>query len=184
MTQATLFDEGPIQSSIEGLVYEPEFLSLDEEKVLIGIIQTLPLHAARYKQYQARRRVVSFGGSYDFDANRLLPGIALGERLHGLRDHVAGWLGVQTSDLVHALVAEYTPGTPLGWHRTCRILKPLWGFRLVGTRRCGSGRTRLYQLRAKWCSWMWHQGPFTGSQGKRGGGGSTAWRRRTNCGGQ
>ena len=32
MTQATLFDEGPIKSSIEGLVYEPEFLSLDEEK--------------------------------------------------------------------------------------------------------------------------------------------------------
>ena len=32
MTQATLFDEGPIESSIEGLVYEPEFLSLDEEK--------------------------------------------------------------------------------------------------------------------------------------------------------
>jgi hypothetical protein len=74
MTQATLFDKGPIKSSIEGLVYEPEFLSLDEEKELIGTIQTLPLHAARYKQYLARRRVVSFGGSYDFDANRLLSG--------------------------------------------------------------------------------------------------------------
>nr|WP_296016786.1 alpha-ketoglutarate-dependent dioxygenase AlkB [uncultured Acidovorax sp.] len=117
MTQATLFDEGPIKSSIEGLVYEPEFLSIDEEKELIGIIQTLPLHAARYKQYLARRRVVSFGGSYDFDANQLLPGIPLDERLHGLRDRVAEWLGVQPGDLVHALVAEYAPGTPLGWHR-------------------------------------------------------------------
>jgi hypothetical protein len=49
MTQATLFDEGPIKSSIKGLVYELEFLSLDEEKRLIGIIQTLPLQAARDK---------------------------------------------------------------------------------------------------------------------------------------
>jgi hypothetical protein len=32
--------------------------------------------------------VASFGGSYDFDANQLLPGIALDERLHGMRDRV------------------------------------------------------------------------------------------------
>ena len=132
MTQATLFDEGPIKSSIEGLVYGPEFLSLDEEKELIGIIQTLPLHAARYKQYLARRRVVSFGGSYDFDANRLLPGIALDERLHGLRDRVAGWLGVRPGDLVHALVAEYAPGTPLGWHRDVPDFETIVGVSLGG----------------------------------------------------
>ena len=128
MTQATLFDEGPIKSAIEGLVYEPEFLSLDEENELIGIIQTLPLHAARYKQYLARRRVVSYGGSYDFDANRLLPGIGLDERLHGLRDRVAGWLG----DLVHALVAEYAPGTPLGWHRDVPDFETIVGVSLGG----------------------------------------------------
>lgn len=132
MTQATLFDEGSIKSSIEGLVYEPEFLSLDEEKELIGIIRTLPLHAAQYKQYLARRRVVSFGGSYDFDANRLLPGIVLDERLHGLRDRVAGWLGVQPSDLVHALVAEYAPGTPLGWHRDVPDFEMIVGVSLGG----------------------------------------------------
>lgn len=117
MTQAMLFGEDPIQASIKGLVYQPEFLNPTEEKDLIGIIQTLPLHAARYKQYLARRRVISFGGSYDFDANRLQPGIALDERLHGLRDRVARWLGVLPCNLVHSLVAEYALGTPLGWHR-------------------------------------------------------------------
>jgi alkylated DNA repair dioxygenase AlkB len=132
MTQATLFDEGPINSSIKGLVYEPEFLSLDVEKELIEIIKTLPLHAARYKQYVARRRVVSFGGSYDFDANRLLPGIALDERLHGLRDRVAGWLGVPAGDLIHALVAEYAPGTPLGWHRDVPDFETIVGVSLGG----------------------------------------------------
>ena len=117
---------------IEGLVYEPEFLSLDEEKELIEIIKKLPLHAARYKQYVAKRRVMSFGGSYDFDANRLLPGIALDERLHRLRDRVAGWLGVPPGDLVHALVAEYAPGTPLGWHRDVPDFETIMGVSLGG----------------------------------------------------
>ncbi len=132
MTRATLFDEGPIKSSIEGLVYEPEFLSLDEEKELIEIINTLPLHVARYKQYVARRRVMSFGGSYDFDANQLQSGIALDERLHELRDRVAGWLGVPPGDLVHALVAEYAPGTPLGWHRDVPDFETIVGVSLGG----------------------------------------------------
>lgn len=132
MTQATLFDEVPINYSIEGLVYEPGFLSLDEEKELIEIIKSLPLRAARYKQYVARRRVVSFGGSYDFDANRLLPGIALDQRLHRLRDRVARWLVVPPGDLVHALVAEYAPGTPLGWHRDVPDFETIVGVSLGG----------------------------------------------------
>ncbi|WP_436194303.1 alpha-ketoglutarate-dependent dioxygenase AlkB [Pseudorhodoferax sp. LjRoot39] len=34
-----------------------------------------------------------------------------------LRDRVATWLGVSPQKLVQVLVAEYAPGTPLGWHR-------------------------------------------------------------------
>jgi len=59
MTQAQLFGAAAIESSIEGLVYQPEFLSQEEERELLAIVQTLPLHAARYKQYLARRRVVA-----------------------------------------------------------------------------------------------------------------------------
>lgn len=132
MNQSQLFGEVPIQSSIEGLVYQPEFLSPEEELELIAVINTLPLHAARYKQYLARRRVVSFGGSYDFDANRLRPGVALDPRLHGLRDKVARWIGIDPGDLVHALVAEYAPGTPLGWHRDVPDFETIVGVSLGG----------------------------------------------------
>lgn len=34
-----------------------------------------------------------------------------------LRDRVADWLEVDRQHLVQVLVAEYAPGTPLGWHR-------------------------------------------------------------------
>jgi alkylated DNA repair dioxygenase AlkB len=100
-----------------GLTYEVDFLSAEEEAALIALMPSLPFEAARYKSYTARRRVVSYGGSYDFDANRLLPAEALWPALFPLRDRVAAWMGLDPEALVHALIAEYSPGTPLGWHR-------------------------------------------------------------------
>lgn len=115
--QNELFDGEQASSAITGLVYEPEFLSADVEAYLLGVIETLPLHAAQYQEYLARRQVLSFGGSYDFSTNTLQPSLALDERLVRLRDRVAAWLEMPSTELVQALVAKYEPGTPLGWHR-------------------------------------------------------------------
>ncbi|WP_082091380.1 alpha-ketoglutarate-dependent dioxygenase AlkB [Paracidovorax citrulli] len=130
--QGHLFGEAPIQSSINGLVYQEGFLSTQEERELIDVIHSLPLHAAKYKQYLARRRVVSFGGSYDFDTNRLLPAVPLDPRLNELREKVAQWIELPPQDLVHALVAEYAPGTPLGWHRDVPDFETIVGVSLGG----------------------------------------------------
>jgi alkylated DNA repair dioxygenase AlkB len=114
--QPDLFGEAPA-AAVEGLRYERDFLSLAEEAELLGIVQGLPLKEMRYKEYTARRRGTSFGGSYDFDTNRLKPGPPLPEALHPLRAKVAAWAGIAPEDLGHTLIAEYRPGTPLGWHR-------------------------------------------------------------------
>ncbi len=115
MEQGLLFDlPPPLPANLPpGLAYERDFLGGEEERQLLELIRSLPLEAARYKGYTARRRVVSF----DYDSNRLLPAAPLDPRLHPLRDRVAGWLGVASTDLVHTLVAEYPVGAPLGWHR-------------------------------------------------------------------
>src|SRR5687768_8743985 len=120
MVQGLLFDDlpAPVPSGLpDGLVYQPDFLTVAEEAEVLEIVRALPLEGARYKSYTARRRVVSYGGSYDYDANRLLPTADLIAPLHPLRDRVARWMGVASAALVHTLVAEYRPGTPLGWHR-------------------------------------------------------------------
>ena len=114
--QSDLFDDQGV-GAIPGWHYKPEFLSRQEEASLLDLIQTLPLHPARYKEYVARRQVVSFGGSYDFDNGTLRPGKPLDARLVPLRDRVAAWMGVDPARLVQIMVASYTPGTPLGWHR-------------------------------------------------------------------
>lgn len=119
MEQGQLFDlPEPLPARLPaGMVYAADFLSPGEEADWITLLQQLPLAAARYKEYTARRRVVSYGGSFDYDANRLLPAEPLPPALHPLRDRMAAWAGVAPGALVHGLVAEYRPGTPLGWHR-------------------------------------------------------------------
>jgi alkylated DNA repair dioxygenase AlkB len=113
--QRTLFDGE--QGGPPGLRYEPEFVDADEERRLLDAIGGLPLHEAAYRGYTAKRRIVSYGAGYDFDANVLRPAPPVPPILHPLRAKVAARLGVPADALTHALVTEYRPGTPLGWHR-------------------------------------------------------------------
>ncbi len=133
--QTSLFDDLPIPADQlpAGLVYETGFLSIDEEAALIAVIRELPLAAAQYKGYTARRRVLSYGGSFDYDTNRLLPSSPLIEALHPLRDRIAAWAGLAPQALVHTLVAEYAPGTPLGWHRDVPDFEEIFGVSLGAT---------------------------------------------------
>ena len=91
MDQSSLFDDldPPADALPEGMAYRSGFLSSDEEGALIELIRSLPLEAAQYKEYTARRRVVSYGGSFDYDSNRLHPAQALIEDLQPLRRRCA-----------------------------------------------------------------------------------------------
>jgi alkylated DNA repair dioxygenase AlkB len=116
----------------DGMRYEPEFLTAAEEESLVALAQSLPLAEMNYKGYTARRRVASYGGSYDFDANRLRQAQALPPSLEPVRDKVAGWLGIAPGAFTQVLVAEYRPGTPLGWHRDVPDFEDIVGVSLLG----------------------------------------------------
>ena len=49
--QQSLFEEVP--AGPPGLRYEPGFISVEEERELLGAIETLPFHEAEYRQYTA-----------------------------------------------------------------------------------------------------------------------------------
>ncbi|HEY4958511.1 MAG TPA: alpha-ketoglutarate-dependent dioxygenase AlkB [Caldimonas sp.] len=118
-----------------GWAYRPDFIDAAEEASLLDFIATLPLHEARYKGYTARRRIAHFGTSYDYDDNRLLPAAPLPAALEPLRARAAAWLGEQPEALVSALVAEYRPGVPLGWHRDVPDFESVVGVSLAGSAR-------------------------------------------------
>jgi alkylated DNA repair dioxygenase AlkB len=109
----------------QGFVYVEEFIDAAVEHGLLDAIARLPLQEARYKQYTARRRIALFED-------------AMPEFLMPLRAKIAAWLGVPEAALRHALVNEYRPGTPLGWHRDA----PDYG-RVAGVSLGGWARMRL-----------------------------------------
>ena len=141
--QAELFDSEQVLPN--GLVYRADFLDAAEESSLLAAITALPLHEAQYKGYRARRRVASYGSSYDFDADQLQRGDPLPAAFEALRARLAGWIGVAPEDFGNALIAEYRPGTPLGWHRDVPDFERVVGVSLASACRM---RFRPYPPRA------------------------------------
>jgi alkylated DNA repair dioxygenase AlkB len=101
----------------EDFVYRLDFITADEERALLAGIAQLTLEDAKYREFTARRRVAYFGFDYDFSKNRLGEAAPVPDFLHPLREKMARWMGLAPEAFVHALVSEYRPGTPLGWHR-------------------------------------------------------------------
>jgi alkylated DNA repair dioxygenase AlkB len=131
--QPALFEVG--DQWPEGWRYEAGFLSAAEEDSLLGAIASLPLQQAEYKQFVARRRVVSYGGRYDFAAQHLREAPPIPEWLYPLRDRAAVWAGLKGDRIAHALISEYAPGTPLGWHRDVPEFEAIIGVSLLGSAR-------------------------------------------------
>jgi alkylated DNA repair dioxygenase AlkB len=117
---------------IPGLEYRGEFIDPGEEDALLAGIRNLPFAPARYLQYTALRRIVSFGGQYNFSTRELLPAAAIPEFLMPLRRRLAGWADLKPDRLSHAMVAEYQVGTPLGWHRDVPDFEVITGVSLGG----------------------------------------------------
>ena len=61
----------------------------------------------------ARRRVSFYGKTYD----EALPGADFPQFLLELRVRMASWAGVEPDAFAMALINEYPPGAPIGWHR-------------------------------------------------------------------
>jgi alkylated DNA repair dioxygenase AlkB len=134
--QADLFPKPPMWP--EGFRYEEGFVPADEQEALVAFLAALPLGEAQYKQWTARRRVLSYAGRYDFERQELLPAPPIPEALLSVRSRAAHWAGVPADRLHHALVSEYSPGTALGWHRDV----PQFGL-VVGISVLGAARMRL-----------------------------------------
>jgi alkylated DNA repair dioxygenase AlkB len=128
--QSDLFG-APAPEMPPGMRYEEEFLSREEEAALIARIGQLPLAPMKYQQYEALRRVVSYGGQYDFSKQQLNEAEPLPDWLDPLRDKAGAWAGIAPEHFTQALVAEYRPGTPLGWHRDVPDFEDVVGVSLL-----------------------------------------------------
>lgn len=130
MTQPDLFPSIG-ETFARGYAYEPEFLSPADEEALVRQIEHLPLAEAEYKGFRAKRRIVSYGGQYDFSSQTLRPAEPIAPFLHPLRAKAAAWVGCFADELTHALVAECRRGSQLGWHRDVPEFERVIGISLL-----------------------------------------------------
>ena len=103
MPQPTLFPQD-IQGP-EGFRYEPDFLTVAEEIRLLEEFQKITLEPYIFEGYEAKRRIKSYTKS-DFPSF-LLPIIKRAARFGD----------VPMAKIEQTMITEYSPGTPIGWHR-------------------------------------------------------------------
>src|SRR5262245_53933436 len=113
----------PASALPEGFVYRPELISAAEEAALIAHFATLPFREFEFHGYFGKRRTVSFGLHYDFTDMKMHDREPIPEFLSPVRGRAAAFAQIDEAGLQHALVTEYTPGAPIGWHRD----RPVFG---------------------------------------------------------
>ncbi|MCA1579943.1 MAG: alpha-ketoglutarate-dependent dioxygenase AlkB [Acidobacteria bacterium] len=114
----------------DGFRYRADLLQPEEERDLVERIRHLPLEEFEFHGYVGRRRVLSYGWHYSFGAGTLRPTEEIPPFLLALREKAASVAEVTATDLAHALVTEYSPGTAIGWHRDRAVFGDVIGISL------------------------------------------------------
>ena len=100
----------------QGLRYAADFVSPETEQELIGRIAALPLRPFQFGQYEGKRRVASFGYSYDYTLRRLQQAEPIPAWLTSIIDQVEVF-GGSDRRIAQVLCTEYDVGVGIGWHR-------------------------------------------------------------------
>ena len=96
----------------DGFAYAADFITAAEEATLLAGIGTVSFSPFEMRGVVAKRKVAFFGHSYGRAIEREIP-----QFLEPLRARLAVWAGIQPDAFAMALINEYQPGSPIGWHR-------------------------------------------------------------------
>jgi len=126
--QGSLIESGP---EMEGFLYREEFITREEETGLLNRIRSLDFHQMTMRGVVARRRVIHYGVKYSFETFKATEGPPIPGFLLPLRERAAAFAGVSPEDLAEALLTEYSPGAPIGWHRDAHAFGIVIGISLL-----------------------------------------------------
>jgi alkylated DNA repair dioxygenase AlkB len=125
VAQPGLFDSGP-----PGLSFREDFITPDEERLLVARIETLSFEPFQFHGWEGKRETVSFGWRYDFSAARIDRAPPIPDFLLPLRASAAGFAGLVEDALEQALVIRYDKGAGIGWHRDRPVFDKVVGVSL------------------------------------------------------
>ena len=129
-SQSDLFGAPP-PAFPDGFRYQAELMDAAAEAKLLEQVRALPFRDFEFQGYRAKRRVISFGWHYDFNARHLEKADDIPPFLLELRESVARFAGMRPTELQHVLVMEYSPGAAIGWHRDKSVFGQVVGVSLL-----------------------------------------------------
>ncbi len=106
MPQQELFYVEATQIGPPGFNYKPDFLTPEEERKLVQEFKKLTFKPYQFGGYKAKRQTKSYTKRTGYP-----------EFLKPIILRAAKFANVSPQSIEHAMVTEYTPGTPIGWHR-------------------------------------------------------------------
>ena len=138
----------------EGFRLRRELIAPEEERELAARVRELPLKEFEFQGYLARRRVVYYGWQYSYASRSVGRADPIPEFLLPLRERAAAFAELPAAELVQVLVAEYSAGTPIGWHRDKPMFGDVVGVSLLSPctfrfRRRAAGGWERYSLKAE-----------------------------------
>lgn len=131
-TQLGIFDEAA-PALPEGMRYQRELVSADEEAGLLAQLRPLPFKEFEFHGFLGKRRVVSYGFRYEFSSAKLFAADPFPEWLLALREKAGTFAGLEPASLVQASVLEYSEGAGIGWHRDRPVFADVVGLSLLSS---------------------------------------------------
>jgi alkylated DNA repair dioxygenase AlkB len=119
----------------ERFLYKPEFITHEEEQALVRAIEQLDFTEVKMRDVVAKRRVVHFGRSYEYETAALTFAPPIPEFLTPLRQRVAEFAARGSEAFAEVLVTNYPHGAPIGWHRDAPGFDVIVGVSLLS--QCG-----------------------------------------------
>jgi alkylated DNA repair dioxygenase AlkB len=112
----TLFPVEPVYPP--GFVYQPDFISAQEEEELLHLItSSVQLHTFHFQGFEAKRKVASFGYDWSFEKRLLSKGKDIPAAFENIIKKVANHVALPVSAFAELLVTEYPEGSVINWHR-------------------------------------------------------------------
>jgi alkylated DNA repair dioxygenase AlkB len=101
----------------DGFRYAPDVITPAQEAELVAAFERLTFREFEFHGYLGKRRIVSYGWTYDYSARALRPGEHIPDFLLAVRQQAGRFAGIPSPALQQILVTEYRPGAAIGWHK-------------------------------------------------------------------
>ena len=124
----------------DGLEYRADFVSEEEERQLLELIERTEFREFTMRGQTARRTVRHYGYDYDYESyGTIVPAEPLPAELVWLRDRCGEFADLPPVELAQTLISRYPPRAPIGWHRDA----PMFGAKVVGVSLASASRMRF-----------------------------------------